>query len=274
MPLNQLLTSIHFPASNILSHLPHLPDLLSSIGESHSHSHSVATVVTESPDDGSTTAVLDPNAAWTALLSVVVKEWLYRVTKKVGEEEGSSVLAANVRLIDFVVISYQVGISPSDLLSVPSPHVQALHHRSDAFTSFVALVSILGSHAGLPILDPLGGIFVSTILLSQSSILSYRSALTLLDSSCPESTLSDAQSIAEELREDDGVRGQGWAVGSVKGVGGGGGAQMEVEVMFLRDKEWKLKDAEEVGNMLKARLEEEISIGEVSHVLCLEGSMP
>jgi divalent metal cation (Fe/Co/Zn/Cd) transporter len=95
-----LLTAIHFPPSNILSHLPHLPDLLSSIGESHSHSHSVATVVPDhAHGEAEGMGVLDPNAAWTALLSVVVKEWLYRVTKKVGEEEGSSVLAANVRLL-------------------------------------------------------------------------------------------------------------------------------------------------------------------------------
>jgi divalent metal cation (Fe/Co/Zn/Cd) transporter len=141
---------------------------------------------------------------------------------------------------------------------------KALHHRSDAFTSFVALLSILGSHAGLPILDPLGGIFVSTILLSQSSLLSYRSALTLLDASCPESTLADVRSISDDLRSDDGSRGEGWKVGNVRGISGGGGAQVEVEVRFEKGKEWKLKDAEEVGAMVKARLEEETSVREVS----------
>lgn len=72
---------------------------------------------------------VDPNAAWFAAASVVAKEYLYRVTKKVADEEHSSVLRAN-----------------------------ALHHRSDAWSSLVALVAILGTWANprLP-LDPLGG---------------------------------------------------------------------------------------------------------------------
>lgn len=40
-------------------------------------------------------AVLNPHAAWFALASVVVKEWLYRVTNKVADEEHSPVLRAN-----------------------------------------------------------------------------------------------------------------------------------------------------------------------------------
>ncbi|KAI8885146.1 cation efflux protein [Backusella circina FSU 941] len=57
--------------------------------------------------------VLDPNAAWFALASVLIKEWLYRATIKVGREERSEVLMAN-----------------------------AWHHRSDAYSSAVALVAI------------------------------------------------------------------------------------------------------------------------------------
>lgn len=74
--------------------------------------------------------VLDPNAAWFAAVSVVAKEWLYRVTKKVADEEHSPVLLAN-----------------------------AIHHRSDAYSSVVALCAILGTWVfpALP-LDPLGGV--------------------------------------------------------------------------------------------------------------------
>ena len=73
--------------------------------------------------------VLDPNAAWFAAVSVLSKEWLYRITKKVADEEHSPVLYAN-----------------------------AVHHRSDAYSSVVALFAILGSSIfpALP-LDPLGG---------------------------------------------------------------------------------------------------------------------
>jgi divalent metal cation (Fe/Co/Zn/Cd) transporter len=72
---------------------------------------------------------LDPNAAWFAAVSVVAKEWLYRATKTVADEERSPVLHAN-----------------------------AVHHRSDAYSSLVALFAIIGSvmFPAIP-LDPIGG---------------------------------------------------------------------------------------------------------------------
>ncbi|KIJ67917.1 hypothetical protein HYDPIDRAFT_107454 [Hydnomerulius pinastri MD-312] len=85
------------------------------------------------------TDVLDPNAAWFAAISVLLKEWLYRITKKVADEERSPVLYAN-----------------------------AVHHRSDAYSSVVALFAILGSwiFPALP-LDPIGGLLVSVVILRQ-----------------------------------------------------------------------------------------------------------
>ena len=100
-PLQEILT-------NVTSAVPDVPHALSH----HSHVESV-----------------DPNAAWFAAISVLVKEWLYRITKSVADDENSPVLLAN-----------------------------AIHHRSDAYSSFVALFAILGSwlYPQLP-LDPIGG---------------------------------------------------------------------------------------------------------------------
>ncbi|GLB37498.1 putative dimerisation domain of Zinc Transporter [Lyophyllum shimeji] len=82
---------------------------------------------------------VDPNAAWFAATSVVAKEWLYRITKVVADEEKSPVLLAN-----------------------------AIHHRSDAYSSLVALFAILGTwyFPALP-LDPIGGLLVSFVILRQ-----------------------------------------------------------------------------------------------------------
>ncbi|OAD04638.1 hypothetical protein MUCCIDRAFT_79742 [Mucor lusitanicus CBS 277.49] len=96
--------------------------------------------------------VLDPNAAWFALASVLIKEWLYRATIKVGRSERSEVLMAN-----------------------------AWHHRSDAYSSAVALVAIVGSYAGMPVLDPLGGIVVSGMLVKSSVGLLGSSMKELMD---------------------------------------------------------------------------------------------
>jgi len=116
-----LLIEALYPAIQSLPPIVH--DVLKSAAEasevvaSHAHGHSHA-------------QVLDPNAAWFAAVSVVAKEWLYRITKKVADDERSSVLRAN-----------------------------AIHHRSDAWSSLVALVAILGTWKipGLP-LDPIGGV--------------------------------------------------------------------------------------------------------------------
>jgi divalent metal cation (Fe/Co/Zn/Cd) transporter len=58
---------------------------------SHSHSHS------HSPADTTEVAhaILNPHAAWFALASVIIKEWLYRLTARVATEEHSPVLKAN-----------------------------------------------------------------------------------------------------------------------------------------------------------------------------------
>ncbi|KAJ2918596.1 hypothetical protein MD484_g1873, partial [Candolleomyces efflorescens] len=71
---------------------------------------------------------VDVNAAWFAALGVLSKEWLYRITKVVADEEKSPVLLAN-----------------------------AIHHRSDAYSSLVAFFAIIGTwlFPAFP-LDPIG----------------------------------------------------------------------------------------------------------------------
>jgi len=100
--------ALHTTLDNITSIAHNLP----AVGHVHAHAQA-----------------LDPNAAWFAAASVVSKEWLFRITKKVADQESSPVLLAN-----------------------------AYHHRSDAYSSMVALVAIMGSSwfPALP-LDPIGG---------------------------------------------------------------------------------------------------------------------
>jgi len=110
------------PLHDLLQQVTSIADNVPAIGHSHGH-----------------TGILDPNAAWFAAVSVVAKEWLYRVTKKVADDEHSPVLYAN-----------------------------AIHHRSDAYSSVVALIAIIGSwlFPALP-LDPIGGLLVSFVILKQ-----------------------------------------------------------------------------------------------------------
>lgn len=124
---------LHDLLSQVTSAAQHMP----SIGHAHGHAG----------------GVLDPNAAWFAAISVLSKEWLYRITKKVADEEHSPVLYAN-----------------------------AIHHRSDAYSSVVALVAILGSWLlpALP-LDPIGGMIVSAVILQQGYALLKGAFAELMD---------------------------------------------------------------------------------------------
>lgn len=112
--------------SEALAGKPNVPPLLlyllsyfTSSHSDHGHGH-------HAPADGED---LSPTAVLFPLFGILVKEYLYRVTKRVADEQSSSVLMAN-----------------------------ALHHRSDAYSSIVTVVAIIGTLLikGAPF-DPLGG---------------------------------------------------------------------------------------------------------------------
>lgn len=115
-------------------------------------------------------------AFYMAVVSIIIKEILYRTTNKVGVECNSQVALAN-----------------------------ALHHRSDAFTSIGTLVGIggailLGNRWG--ILDPLAAVVVSIYIIKISVKLLVPSMGELLDESLPDSVEQDIRRIA---CESDGV---------------------------------------------------------------------
>ncbi|CAE6476113.1 unnamed protein product [Rhizoctonia solani] len=134
-----------------------------SVGQVLSHTHGHAHV-----DES---AVLDPNAAWFALASVVVKEWNYRSTKVVADEMKSPVLLAN-----------------------------AYHHRSDAYSSLVTLLAIIGTWAvpTLP-LDPLGGMLVSLLILQQGVSLCHSAFGDFTDAGVSPSTRKELSELLDPL---------------------------------------------------------------------------
>jgi cation diffusion facilitator family transporter len=70
-----------------------------------------------------------------AFISIVSKEWLYRITKKVGDDLNSQVVIAN-----------------------------AWHHRSDAYSSVLALFSIALAMTGLVAADSAAGLLVAGMI--------------------------------------------------------------------------------------------------------------
>ena len=180
-PMQTALLSITGAAHNV-------PGLGLIAAHSHAHAHGHG-------------HVLDMNAAWFAAASIVSKEWLFRITRKVADQEHSLVLLAN-----------------------------AYHHRSDAYSSVVALVAILGSgwFPALP-LDPIGGAYIFThgrhlslpllmfsfswigflvsIVIFQQGLSIFKGAFhEMTDASAPEPVLRSLSGSLDKLREDPRLR--------------------------------------------------------------------
>lgn len=103
---------------------------------------------------------------------------------------------------------------------------RARSHRSDALTSGVALFSILGSHFGAPVLDPLGGIIVSIFILQQGLSLSKTSVLELLDKGITDDYQRRLERIVEPL-----VNGRDLLeIRNIRGVKAGGLTSLDLTI--------------------------------------------
>lgn len=107
-----------------------------------------------------------------ALISIVVKELMYRYTMGIAKEIRSLAMEAD-----------------------------AWHHRSDALSSIGTFIGILGARLGLPILDPLAGIVVSILVIKVGLDIYMESIKGLVDESADEETIKDIERIVMENDE-------------------------------------------------------------------------
>ncbi|MCO5589885.1 hypothetical protein L7F22_043854 [Adiantum nelumboides] len=143
--------------------------------------------------------LLDPNAMWFALISVLVKEWLYHATLKIAREEKSSVLEAN-----------------------------AIHHRSDSLSSGVTFLAIGGSYMGFPVLDPLGGLLVAGLIGKQGIELLINALADLSDRGVQPEVLDDFERALQAIVDGvDDIEGPAAAAGKRTGVANHTTAELE-----------------------------------------------
>lgn len=97
-----------------------------------------------------------------AVMSVALKEWLFRITKKVANDVNSQALEAN-----------------------------AWHHRSDAFSSIGTTIGIGGAvmlGEGWAVLDPIASVVVSVLIFVAAFRLLRQASGELLEESLPKDT--------------------------------------------------------------------------------------
>lgn len=100
-----------------------------------------------------------------AVVSILVKEWMYFYTIKYAKKFNSSSLKAD-----------------------------AWHHRSDSLSSIGALIGIIGARMGYPILDPLVAVIICVIIVKVSYDICSQSIVQLIDSSASKKEIEDITS--------------------------------------------------------------------------------
>lgn len=109
-------------------------------------------------------------ALWAAILSIVLKEWIFRATRKVAKEENSKALEAN-----------------------------AWHHRSDAMSSIGTAIGIGGAVMlgdSWAILDPIAAIVVCILIIVTAFKFIRQASGELLEESLPKEIEDKIEQIA------------------------------------------------------------------------------
>ena len=109
-----------------------------------------------------------------AILSILGKEWIFRYTRRVGEQIRSDLIIAN-----------------------------AWHSRTDAFSSVVVLVGAVGAMAGFPWLDAIAAIIIAIIIAHVGWQFTWSSVRELVDTGLSD---EDTQRLRSAAMATEGVR--------------------------------------------------------------------
>ncbi len=112
-------------------------------------------------------------ALYAAILSIIVKEWMYRYTLKGAEDIDSAVLKAD-----------------------------AWHHRSDVLSSIGTLIAIGGARLGYNILEPLASLVISGLIIKVAIDIYTQSVNQLVDYAGDQETVNQ---IRDDILAVDGV---------------------------------------------------------------------
>ena len=108
-------------------------------------------------------------ALFTAVLSVIVKEWMYWFTRSAAKKINSGALMAD-----------------------------AWHHRSDSLSSIGAFVGILGARMGYPVLDPIASLVIC-LFIEKAAYDIFKDAMNkMIDRSCSDQVVEEMKTIIEK----------------------------------------------------------------------------
>ena len=110
-----------------------------------------------------------------AILSIIVKEWMFWYTRKAAKKINSGALMAD-----------------------------AWHHRSDSLSSVGALFGIFGSRMGYPVLDSAASVVISIFIIKAAYDIFKDAVDKMVDKACDDETISQMRQV---IQSQNGVLG-------------------------------------------------------------------
>jgi cation diffusion facilitator family transporter len=159
-------------------------------------------------------------ALYAAILSIITKEIMYRLTYRVGKQINS-----------------------------PSTIANAMDHRSDAFSSIATLIGISGARLGVRVLDPLAGMIVSLFILKMGIDIICDGARQIMDSSAGADKIEQIRKIVlsvEGVKDTHDIRIRQ------------SGAYYLVDLDICVDKDILLCEAHEIGDIARRIIHEQL----------------
>ena len=99
-----------------------------------------------------------------AIVSILVKEWMYWYTRAAAKKINSGALMAD-----------------------------AWHHRSDALSSVGSFIGIFGARLGFPVMDPAAGVLICIFIIKASYDIFKDAVDKMVDKACDDSTIEQIQ---------------------------------------------------------------------------------
>ena len=166
---------------------------------------------------GASIAIPGTLALIAAVVSIVVKEWMFWYTRSAAKKINSGALMAD-----------------------------AWHHRSDAMSSVGAFIGILGARMGYPILDPIASVVIC-IFIGKAAYDIFKDAVDkMVDKSCDEKTI---QKMREVIASQAGVENIDLLQTRLFG------AKIYVDIEIAADKTLSLENAHEIAQRVHDAVE-------------------
>ncbi len=127
----------------------------------------IARIINFDPESYAAPSVL---ALGAAVVSIAVKEWMYRYGRKAALKLNSDALMAD-----------------------------AWHHRSDALSSVGSLIGIGGAMAGFSLLDPIAAVVICLFILKAAYGIFKEASDKLVDRACDEETVEKMKNAVGEI---------------------------------------------------------------------------